>query len=460
MCALDRTHGGGPAKAPRIFEAHVVNHAGLPLARHRHALHPPGRKARRVFFPEALARDILWKALQCHWPLREMRQERRRNLLIESSQIVRRKADPGKKYARHALSDAGSLRSLDCTILATANAVHPRCTLPVTIDSPHAMRPHRSGRRFLLVLVIAIGAVLFLARTALSYWVDLLWFGSLGYSQVFWTTLRLNAGTFVVGAVVTFVLLFGGLTLLRRLYADVLPSDRVLMVNGQPVNLPLGPAVRIVAIVVSLIASLVSGSALSSDWPTLALFLQAPAGGALDATFGKPLHFYLFVLPALQLIVGWLLTLSIVLGIAAVLLALLSGGAQAIQHKQFTSGGSSPWRGISLAAVPLLLLLAANTYLGRYQLLFDRHTLFTGIDYAGAHVSLHFLLIVWFALLLGAAIAASMRRGPRAACLPRQSRRPRSATCCWGSWAGTSATSSSSPTSSSAKSPTSPTTSR
>jgi hypothetical protein len=262
----------------------------------------------------------------------------------------------------------------------------------------------RGGRKLLSLFIVLI-VLFFLAKAALSYWVDLLWFGSLGYAEVFWTTLRLNATVFGVAAVVTFAALYGSFSALRKLYQEFLPGERAILVNGQPVNLPIGPVVRIASIVVAAIAALISGSALASDWPTFALFWNAPRGGSLDPIFGKPLNFYLFTLPALQLIAGWLLTLAIIVAVAAVLLALLSGGANAIHRKSFTFG-ASPWRGVSIAAAPLLFLLALNTWLSRFQLLFDRHTLFSGISYADAHVSIHFLLLTSIALVFGALVAA------------------------------------------------------
>src|SRR5438067_1582052 len=163
--------------------------------------------------------------------------------------------------------------------------------LPVTIDSPHEVLRPRRGRK-LLSLFIAIIVLFFLARAALSYWVDLLWFGSLGYTQVFWTTLRLNAVVFAAAAVITFAALYGGFTVLRKLYQDYLPNERAILVNGQPVNLPIGPAVHIVSVIVAGIAAIIAGTALSSDWPTLALFWNAPRGAAPDPIFGKPLNFY------------------------------------------------------------------------------------------------------------------------------------------------------------------------
>src|SRR5690242_18139116 len=133
--------------------------------------------------------------------------------------------------------------------------------LPVTIDSPHEVRRPRSGRK-LLLLLFALAVLFFLARAALSYWVDLLWFGSLGYAPVFWTTLRLNIAVFAIGAVVTFALLYGGFTLLRRLYDELLPGEREILINGQPVNLPIGAAARILGLVIAALASVIAGSAL------------------------------------------------------------------------------------------------------------------------------------------------------------------------------------------------------
>ena len=47
--------------------------------------------------------------------------------------------------------------------------------------------PPRSGRSFIWILVV-IAVIAFGGRTALSYYVDELWFSSLGYGAVFWKT--------------------------------------------------------------------------------------------------------------------------------------------------------------------------------------------------------------------------------------------------------------------------------
>jgi uncharacterized membrane protein (UPF0182 family) len=284
--------------------------------------------------------------------------------------------------------------------------------LPVIIDSPQDRKGSR-GLRTVVVAFAIIASLLLAARASLSYWVDLLWFRSLGYGDVFWTTLRLQCGTFALFSVVTFLILFLAFSTLRRAYQQYLPSDHQLLIGGQPVTLSVGPVLRILNLGVSVVAAAISGAAMASDWPTLALFWYAPhaSGSITDPIFGKPLNFFLFTLPALQLILSWLLTLSVITCVAALLFAVIAGGARALD-KQRAIIAPSPWRGLSLTAAPLLLLLAANVYLTRFQSALEHHTIFDGITYTDAHVMLNGLLVVCAALILGAAILAvnSVRR--------------------------------------------------
>src|SRR5262245_15854966 len=72
--------------------------------------------------------------------------------------------------------------------------------------------PHRRTRLFLLAVV---AAALLGGGTALSYYVEALWFQSLGYAAVFWKTLNLQAAIFLVFALVTFSVLYGSFRALK-----------------------------------------------------------------------------------------------------------------------------------------------------------------------------------------------------------------------------------------------------
>jgi uncharacterized membrane protein (UPF0182 family) len=288
--------------------------------------------------------------------------------------------------------------------------------LPESIDWPYT-HPKRSRRRFLLIAAVIAGIVLG-GRTALSYYVDMLWFRSLGYGGVFWKTLSLQWTIFAVFAVVTFLILYGSFLALKRAHLPDLPSGHTIFIGGRSVTLPVEPVLRIVALVVSLAIAAAIGASMMVEWPTLALFWYAPhaTAGVMDPIFGKPLSFFLFTLPAWQLIVSWLLTLAGIACVLAILFVLITGGAGALarDHRTYFR---LPWRGLSIAFAFLLLILAISVYIDRFERLFDAHTVFSGVTYTDAHVTLTGLLFVCVALVLGAAIAAvnavSTQRGRR-----------------------------------------------
>jgi uncharacterized membrane protein (UPF0182 family) len=278
--------------------------------------------------------------------------------------------------------------------------------VPVSIDFPRETRNPR-GRRTVLGIVVVLALAIFLSRNLLSYWVDLLWFGSLGYADVFWKTLSLEWGIFAGFAVATFLIVFVAFSALRRAHQFDLPRDHSILFGGQPIQLSVAPLLRLATWIVSLGTAVVTGASMMDDWPTLALWWTSPRGGsgAVDPIFGKPLSFFLFTLPAWHILLDWLLTMSVAVCLLAGFFLLITSGVRAL-NKGPISYGASPVRGLSGAVAFLLLTLAADVYLDRYDRLLEHHTIFDGINYTDAHIMLGGLLIVCAALVVGALIAA------------------------------------------------------
>jgi len=278
--------------------------------------------------------------------------------------------------------------------------------LPVSIDFPREPQNPRR-RRTLLVLLVVLAAIVFGTRTAVSYWVDLLWFTSLGYGEVFWKTVTLQWGVCAVFAVATFVILFGAFSALKNAHQTDLPRDHKIIFGGQPINLSVEPVLRIAGWIVSIAGAFLAGVSMTDDWPALALWWYSPRGGSgvADPIFGKPLSFYLFTLPAWHIIVDWLLTMSFAVCLMAVFFLVITGGMRALDKGHITYG-PSPWRGLSMAISMLLAVLAVDVYLDRFDRLLEHHTIFDGITYTDAHLMLTGLLVVCAALLVGASIAA------------------------------------------------------
>lgn len=276
--------------------------------------------------------------------------------------------------------------------------------MPESIDWPLTDPPRR--RRAFLVILAVILVVVFGSRTALSYYVDALWFGSLGYGGVFWTTLHFQWGIFAAFSAATLVVLYGSYVALKRVHLPNLRSSHTIFIAGEPFRLPVEPVLRLIALGVSLAIALATGAAMMAEWPTLALYWYASpgSGGGVDPIFGKPLNFYLFTLPAWQLILSWLMTLAVIICIAAIFFILITGGTRALTARR-SSYAPLPVGGLSIAFAFLLLVLAERVYLSRFELLFEDHTIFAGVTYTDAHITLWGLLVICVALVLGAAIA-------------------------------------------------------
>ena len=277
--------------------------------------------------------------------------------------------------------------------------------MPDYIDASYSRSPR--SRRGILVLAGILFVLLIAFRSTLSEWVDLLWFDSLGYGAVFWRTLLIQVVIFAGATAVTFAILYGAFSMIRLSHEADLPTDHAIVVGGQRFSLSVAPALRFISLAVSAAVALLTGFVMMENWPTLALFWYAPhnVGDAADSLFGRPLRFFLFNLPAWRLMDGWLLTLALATSAVAVLFLVITSGSRTLGARRLRLA-PSPWRGISVTVAFLLLVLAMTVYVDRFELLLEHHTLFDGVDYTDAHITIPGLLLVCAALVLGAVIAA------------------------------------------------------
>jgi uncharacterized membrane protein (UPF0182 family) len=272
--------------------------------------------------------------------------------------------------------------------------------MPESLEWRKQLPPQRRRRVFLILALIAI--LIFGSGTAISYYVDLLWFGSLGYGDVFRKSLSLQWALFAAFFAATFLILYGCFLALRRAYQP--DFGGIIFIGRQPVKLPVERILRLIALAVSLVIAAATAAGMKAEWPTFALYWYAPrTSGIVDPIFGKPLNFYLFTLPAWQLVTGWLLTLAIIACVVAFLFIVITGSSHVLSQRARSI--PMPWRGFSIAFAFFLLILAMRVYISRFDSLFDEHTIFNGVIYTDAHVTLPGLLVVCVALILGAAIA-------------------------------------------------------
>ena len=155
--------------------------------------------------------------------------------------------------------------------------------------------------------VVAIGAgmlvLLILLNIGVDLYVDRLWFGNIGYREVFDTRVGAQIWLFFVGFGITVAVIGGSLLLASRirLDADIPPID----------DPGFRRLIAIVAVVITILLAIVFGSIASGRWDQILLFLNAQPFGVRDPQFGRDIGFYVFDLEALQFIKGWAVGLSI-----------------------------------------------------------------------------------------------------------------------------------------------------
>jgi uncharacterized protein len=270
-----------------------------------------------------------------------------------------------------------------------------------TLDWPPPRRRRRRGR---LLLFGLLAAILFGGGTALSYYIESLWFDSLGFGAVFWKTINVQALIFAAFFAATFAVLYGSFLLLRPAKLAELTSP--ILINGQPLRLPVEPVLRLIGGAIAIVIAAVTGLGMMAEWPTFALWRYgrnlSTALVNTDPIFGRPIGFYLFSLPAWQLLIGWLTTLAVVVWVASIFFAAVRSGARVITRS--TISRTVPLRGVSIASAAVLLAIAGQVYIGRFERLLADHTIFAGVTYTDANVVIPGMLLVVAALILGAAI--------------------------------------------------------
>src|SRR6202790_2631765 len=196
---------------------------------------------------------------------------------------------------------------------------HPTMTIGIT--GPERKVPRQSAMVGLIVAAIIVGICLILLGLASDFLVDWLWFSSIGYLQVFWTTISAKAVVFLAVWTATAIILgLNGWLAMR--FSRRQPPQAVAASAGAPTGNVPPPDLftfirdrlrwpRTIAGAAGLLAVLVA-AAEAGNWGTFLQFFYHVPFGADDPLYYKDIGFYLFVLPAYILIKNWML-LTIVL---------------------------------------------------------------------------------------------------------------------------------------------------
>jgi len=257
--------------------------------------------------------------------------------------------------------------------------------------------PSRS-RRWPLVVIGAVVVALILFTALSGFVIDLLWYREIDQSGVFWTVLRTKTVLAVVFGLLFFGILYVNLIIARRIRPTtrILSPDQEVLERIRDVTdplvrwaLPLGSAV--LAFLVAL--------GVTGEWSNFLLWKNS-AGvtfGNPEPLFQRDPAFYVFSLPWLRFLQGWLFSTLVGVTILVAIAHVLWGGIRP-QAPMFADKVTPAARAHLSVLLGLIFLVKAWGYwLGRFDLLTSPRGVVEGASYTDVKAqlpALNFLAIV------------------------------------------------------------------
>jgi uncharacterized membrane protein (UPF0182 family) len=259
-----------------------------------------------------------------------------------------------------------------------------------------------TAARVVLVLV-GLLFLYILVNVGKGFYTEWLWFSSLGYGSVYTTIFKTKLLSFFIAAIIFCLLLLGNLVLATRLSANnkkyFWPWSMMSRMRG---------LIRWSTILGTALLSLIFGLVVEGNWQVILRSFNGQSFGIADPVFHKEVGFYIFSLPYLHLIRGWLLGAMIVILVCAILTYLITYAVQ----KRRLSFPAKVLAHISGLVIAILCLFAWGYWLGIWELVFSSRGVVFGASYADIHAKLpaQWILMAVVIILIGVIVAAIMRR--------------------------------------------------
>lgn len=233
----------------------------------------------------------------------------------------------------------------------------------------------RPKRGALLPTVISVVVLIALFVGFTQVYTNILWFEQLGYLRVFITRNLAVIGLFVAAALIVAALMFLSLWLAHRHR----PRGGEVTDTMRKYQQALDPVRKVVMVAVPLIFGLFAASTVATQWQTVMLFFNQEPFGQTDPQFSMDLGFYVFTLPFLRLLIGFLVTALLLAGVAGLLMHYVYGGIRIHERGITTTRAARVHLGSIVAA--FLALQAVNFWLDRYSTLISSSGKWTGAMY-------------------------------------------------------------------------------
>lgn len=267
-------------------------------------------------------------------------------------------------------------------------------------------RRSRSRRSLIVALSVAVVGVILLGGLATVY-TDLLWFRELGFTNVFWSQIRVKALLGVVFGVTFAAVLLINLWVVQK----VTSPHRLFTLEDQVLEryrATLRPYVKWGVVGIALLFGLFAGSSVTSQWRSWLLFNNGTPFGATDPVFGKDIGFYVFRLPFHRFVFTWAFSSLLVITIVTAAAHYFMGGIRLDAR----GGRATPQvkAHLSVLAALMVLLKMWGYRLDQFGLLYSPRGRVTGASYTDINAELPALkLLVIVALIVGVLFLVNIR---------------------------------------------------
>ena len=237
-----------------------------------------------------------------------------------------------------------------------------------------------------LALTFIILAVLAGALVALSgYYVDWLWFKSVGFTSVWSTVLTTKITLFLVAGLVTSLIISLNIYLAyRRRPFDV--SMAMEADNLERYRATIDPIRKLVFAGISVVLFYFGGTTGVQLWSSWLQFKNATDFGVKDPQFGMDISFFAFRLPFLQTLIGWAISTLILATLASVAVHYVYGGIRPQLRTDRISVAARVQISILLGLIVLIKAIAY--WFDRYALALKESRLITGLTYTDVNATL------------------------------------------------------------------------
>ena len=237
-----------------------------------------------------------------------------------------------------------------------------------------------------LAITLTILAVITGALVALSgFYVDWLWFNSVGFTGVWSTVLTTKVALFVIAGLLTSLIISLNVYIAFRRRPFYVPTS-VEADNLERYRATIDPIRKLVFAGIVLVLFYFGGTSASNLWGSWLLFSNSTEFGVQDPQFGLDISFFAFRLPFFQTLIGWGISTLILATLASAAVHYLYGGIRPQVPQERTTVAARVQLSVLLGLI--VLLKAVAYYFDRFALALKESRLITGLTYTDVNATL------------------------------------------------------------------------